>query len=179
MITTGLMSSESPNWATPPGLFASLSLEYGPFDLDVCAEEWNTKCTRFFTPRQDGLKQDWKGVCWMNPPYGNPEQPCRPVCTKKKCRKRGWHAAEYIPGIRDWVRKAKQESQRGATVVCLLPARTDTRWWHQNIEHDAHLKRFLQGRIRFLRRDGSTGPAPFPSCVVVFRPPSDTSPGGA
>jgi phage N-6-adenine-methyltransferase len=88
-------------------VFDELARRFGPFDLDVCATAENAKCPRFFSPEQDGLQQRWDGRCWMNPPYG---------------RKIGV-----------WVRKAWESALAGATVVCLLPARTDTRWWHDYI----------------------------------------------
>ncbi|WP_309713392.1 DNA N-6-adenine-methyltransferase, partial [Armatimonas sp.] len=94
-------------WATPQDLFDEINAEFG-FTLDVCAEEYNAKCERYFTPKQDGLTQKWEGVCWMNPPYGR--------------------------GVGEWIQKAKQSAEQdGATVVCLMPARTDTSWWHQHI----------------------------------------------
>ena len=134
--------ARSPVWATPWPLFRKLDAEFG-FELDVCALPENAKCARFYSPADDGLAHAWSGVCWMNPPYGRE--------------------------IGKWVRKAYLESQLGATVVCLLPARTDTAWWH-----DYAMKgevRFLRGRISFV---GSNGPAPFPSAIVVFRPPEQT-----
>lgn len=130
-------SSECHTWATPPDLFAELDREFG-FTLDVCALPENSKCERFFTPDDDGLSQPWDGICWMNPPYGRE--------------------------IGRWMRKAFEESQRGATVVCLVPARTDTAWWH-----DWAMKgeiRFLRGRVRFV---GAKANAPFPSALVIFR----------
>ena len=133
-INAGLMSSATPEWATPQDLFDSLSLEFGPFDLDVCATASNAKVARFFDKAQDGLSQDWRGVCWMNPPYGRE--------------------------IGLWVAKARQSHAR---TVCLLPARTDTAWWHDNMP-TAKIVRFLRGRVRF----SDSGPAPFPSAVVVF-----------
>lgn len=131
-------SSESDEWETPQPLFDLLDREFG-FDLDVCALSGNAKCERFFTPESDGLSQEWTGVCWMNPPYGDE--------------------------ISHWVAKAFEEAQRGATVVCLVPARTDTRWWWDYcIEGEV---RFIKGRLRF--SNASSG-APFPSAVVIFRP---------
>lgn len=128
--------ARSPVWATPWPLFNKLDAEFH-FELDVCALPENAKCARYYSPADDGLARDWSGACWMNPPYGRE--------------------------IGKWVRKAYEESRRGATVVCLLPARTDTAWWH-----DYAMKgevRFLRGRISFV---GASGPAPFPSAVVVF-----------
>lgn len=131
-------SSRSDEWATPPELFARLDAEFG-FGLDVCALPHNAKCRRFFTPEVDGLRQRWEGVCWMNPPYG------RQIAT--------------------WVRMAYEASLYGATVVALLPARTDTRWWHDYVAN-ADEVRFLRGRVKFV---GARSGAPFPSAVVVFR----------
>ena len=131
-------SSKTCEWETPRLYFEMLDRIY-KFDLDVCATKENAKCKRFFTKEQDGLKQKWDGTCWMNPPYGRE--------------------------IGAWVRKAYESSLEGATVVCLLPARTDTAWWH-----DYAMKgkiTFLRGRLKF---GGSKNSAPFPSAVVVFRP---------
>ena len=104
----------------------------------MCALPDNTKCNNYFTPDVDGLKQDWKGVCWMNPPYGRV--------------------------IGDWVQKAYEESEKhGSTVVCLLPARTDTKWRH-NYCMKGEI-RFIKGRLKF---GNSKNSAPFPSAVVIF-----------
>jgi len=113
------------------------------FTLDVCATPENATCARYFTEAEDGLAQVWAPhICWMNPPYGR--------------------------GIKAWVQKAYEEAQRGATVVCLLPARTDTYWWHTYcMKGDIH---FVQGRLKF---GNSVNAAPFPSVVVIFRPGVD------
>lgn len=126
------------DWETPPEFFAKLNWEFR-FTLDVCARADNAKCARFFSPADDGLSQDWgSDVCWMNPPYG----------------------AE----IPKWMAKAYDASRKGATVVCLVPARTDTRWWHDYAEL-ADIRRFVKGRIRFV---GAPYNAPFPNAIVVF-----------
>lgn len=130
-------SSATDLWATPQDFFDRLDAEFG-FELDVCALPENTKCPRYFTPVQDGIQQEWAGVCWMNPPYGRE--------------------------IGKWVKKAYESAQGGATVVCLLPARTDTRWWHDYCMRGEI--RFLRGRLKF---GGSKSGAPFPSAVVIFR----------
>ena len=102
-------------------------------------DKLNAKCARYYTQKQDGLQQKWEGRCWMNPPYG---------------RKIG-----------QWVQKAYESSLQGATVVCLLPARTDTAWWHDFcIAHAAKIT-FLRGRLKFGDAKHS---APFPSAVVLF-----------
>jgi phage N-6-adenine-methyltransferase len=131
--------SKTPEWATPQDLFNRLDATYG-FDLDVCATAENAKCPRFFTKADDALLQPWDGTCWMNPPYG---------------REIGY-----------WVAKAYDSARAGATVVCLLPVRTDTVWWQRFIEPHAAVE-FLKGRVRF---GGAPTGAPFPSCVAIFPP---------
>ena len=129
-------------WETPPAFFAEVDREFG-FTLDVCALPSNAKCARFYSPADDGLKQGWQGVCWCNPPYGKE--------------------------IGLWVQKAQQSaSGGGATVVCLLPARTDTRWWHDFVVPFAAEVRFLKGRLKFGGSANSVNSAPFPSALVVF-----------
>jgi phage N-6-adenine-methyltransferase len=127
-------------WETPQWFFETLNAEF-EFTLDVCAQPVNAKCPRFFTPEDDGLAQPWEGVCWCNPPYG------RNV-------------------IDPWIAKARQSAMQGAIVVCLVPVRTDTKWWHSHVVHGEI--RFLERRLKF---GGATNPAPFPNAVVIFRPP--------
>ena len=129
--------SEKLDWGTPQELFDRLNQEFH-FTLDVCALPKNAKCKRFFSPLEDGLSQKWSGVCWMNPPYGRE--------------------------IEKWMQKALHESDRGATVVCLVPARTDTEWWHKYALHGEI--RFIRGRVKF---QGASAMAPFPSAIVIFR----------
>lgn len=134
-------SSASDLWETPQDFFDKLSAIYS-FTLDVCALPENAKCATFFTPEQNGLAQKWEGVCWMNPPYGRE--------------------------IGHWMRKAYESSLQGAIVVCLVPARTDTAWWH-----DYAMKgeiTFIRGRLKF---GGHENSAPFPSAVVVFQQKED------
>ena len=131
-------SSKTDLWATPQEFFDKYDAIHG-FELDVCANAENAKCFAYFDTSMDGLAQEWRGKCWMNPPYGR--------------------------GIGAWVEKAYRSSRQGATVVCLLPARTDTAWWH-----DYCMKgeiEFIRGRLKF---GGHSNAAPFPSAVVVFKP---------
>lgn len=131
-------SSKKQDWETPPELFAPLDDEF-EFTVDVCAEAHNTKCPRYFSPEIDGLKQDWSGeVCWCNPPYDD---------------------------AASWIEKASRASLLGAVVVMLIPARTDTRYWHDFVMKADEI-RLIKGRVRFVGADAS---APFPSCIVVFR----------
>lgn len=134
-----MFSSASCEWETPKYFFEWYDAIYH-FDIDVCATQENAKCARYYTREQDGLAQPWTGRCWMNPPYGR--------------------------GIGKWVQKAYESVLNGGAelVVCLLPARTDTAWWH-----DYCMKgevTFIRGRLRF---GNAKNPAPFPSAVVVFR----------
>jgi phage N-6-adenine-methyltransferase len=131
-------SSETNFWETPQALFDALNAEFA-FTLDVCALAENAKCPKFFTPEQNGLFQKWTGRCWMNPPYGR--------------------------AIGEWMRKAYESALQGVLVVCLVPSRTDTAWWH-----DYAMKgeiQFLKGRLKF---GDAKYNAPFPSAVVIFRP---------
>lgn len=80
-ITSGLMSSNTDDWATPQYLFDRLNEEFH-FDLDVCVSENNHKCAEYFTKEQDGLKQKWDGVIFCNPPYGSEVK----EWVKKRCR---------------------------------------------------------------------------------------------
>lgn len=133
-----MCSSQSSEWETPQVFFDELNAEFG-FTLDVCATPDNAKCAVFFTENDDGLNRDWDGVCWMNPPYGRQ--------------------------IGKWVQKAAEESVRGSLVVGLLPARTDTAWWHDYVIPFSREIRFIRGRLKF---GGSQYNAPFPNAVVVF-----------
>lgn len=166
-------SSQRQDWETPWPFYERLNAEFN-FELDVCATAENYKCANYFSPEQNGLIQNWQGICWMNPPYGKPENPCKPNCQKKRCKERGYHIVKYVPGICDWVKKAYEESQKGATVVCLLPARTDTEWWHRYCMKGEI--RFIEGRLKF---GGSTDAAPFPSVIVIFRPQLNSIRAGA
>lgn len=129
-------SSACDEWSTPDDLFAELG-DIFHFDLDACASAHNAKCGRFFSREQDALRQRWAGTVWMNPPYGR--------------------------RIGAFMQKAFEESKLGATVVCLVPSRTDTAWWHTYARQGQII--FLRGRLRF---GGATSSAPFPSAIVIF-----------
>ena len=144
-------SCKSSEWETPPDFFQKYNARFG-FQIDVAATHDNALLPRCWTIEDDALTKDWAPmVCWMNPPYGR--------------------------AIAQFMRKAWVESQRGATVICLVPARTDTAWWH-----DYAMKgdiEFIRGRLRFVNRtfpswraDGNfkISPACFPSAVVIFKP---------
>lgn len=140
-------SSARSDWSTPQAFYDALDDEFH-FTLDVCATDDNAKHQRYFTEDDDGLSQPWvigdqmkvPACCWMNPPYGRE--------------------------IGAWMKKAYDESLKGATVVCLVPSRTDTKWWHDYCMKAKEI-RYIRGRLKF---DGHVNSAPFPSAVVVFRP---------
>ena len=162
-------SSDTDMWATPQDLFDTYNSIFS-FNTDVCASESNAKCEHYFDEEIDGLTQPWLGSCWMNPPYGDPIHPCKSDgrgghnCNKKLCVTRGYHDDRYVPGIIDWMRKAYDESLlRGTVIVCLVPARTDTKWWHEYAKKGS--VEFIKGRLKF---GNSKNSAPFPSAVVTF-----------
>jgi phage N-6-adenine-methyltransferase len=130
-------SSATDLWSTPQDFFDKLDAEFH-FRTDVCATAGNAKCRRFFTKETDGLAQQWSGVCWMNPPYGRE--------------------------IGRWMQKAYESSLAGATVVCLVPSRTDTSWFQDHAMKGE--VRFVRGRLKF---GGHSNAAPFPSAIVIFR----------
>lgn len=123
------------DWETPDSIFQPLNQEFG-FTLDVCATKENSKCESFFSPEKDGLSRKWTGVCWMNPPFGSQGK---------------------------WVQKAYEESLNGITVVCLLPARTNTNWWHDYCMTGEI--RFIRGRPKF---KGAKHGLPQPLAIVIF-----------
>lgn len=158
------MEAETVEWVTPQRLFNELDAIHH-FTLDAASTHENAKCKKHFTIAEDGLSQSWAGeTVWLNPPYS-----------------KGARSGKVLEA---WLRKALEESRLGATVVCLVPVRSDTGWWH-----DYCLKgeiKFLRGRVKFLAlggtplrnttasiRDGRHAPnagAPFPSAIVTFKP---------
>ena len=142
MNTDVMFSSKTDQWETPQDLFDELNNEFG-FTLDPCADDKNNKCKKYFTKEIDGLSQCWKGESvFCNPPYGRE--------------------------IGSWVRKCYLHGKvENGIAVMLIPARTDTRWFHEYIYNKKNVEvRFLKGRLKF---GGSKNSAPFPSMVVIFR----------
>lgn len=139
MIIDTMFSSKTDLWATPQEFFDELDAEFH-FTLDPCATPENAKCKKFYTRQENGLQKNWGGIVFCNPPYGRE--------------------------IYKWVKKCYEESKKpGTTVVLLIPARTDTRYFHEFIYHKAREIRFIKGRLKF---GNATASAPFPSMVVVF-----------
>lgn len=136
-----MFSSATDLWATPRDFFDKLNAEFN-FTLDPCATVENAKCEKFYTIVDNGLKQNWEGeTVFCNPPYGR--------------------------AIKEWVKKCYIESQKTNTiVVALLPARTDTQYFHDFIYHKAKEIRFIKGRLKFGNAQNS---APFPSMVIVWK----------
>jgi site-specific DNA-methyltransferase (adenine-specific) len=172
-----MFSSANENWETPQAFFDEQNDRYH-FTLDVCASIENAKVHRFYTKATDALSVPWAGRCWMNPPYKDPEQPCKKNCTKKKCEKRGFCIDTYAPGTIDWVKKAYDSvfvDRTAELVCCLLPARTDTKWFHRYVwDHGLDKPkpgvrvRFYPSRLKFLEDGAERDSAPFPSLLVVF-----------
>ena len=149
-----MFSKATDEWATPQDTFDALDREFR-FALDAAASDTNHKCAAYLTQEMNALACDWlaavevlgRGAVWLNPPYS-------------KCR--------------EFIAKAAGETRKGCTVVCLVPSRTDTRWWHEHVwDREQHKPRpgvevrFIKGRLKF---GGATAGAPFPSVVIVFRP---------
>ena len=132
-------SSKNVNWSTPQTLFEDFDKIF-KFGLDACASKENNKCLKYFTKEENSLNQSWNfnnSNVWCNPPYGRE--------------------------IKSWIKKAYEESLSGITVVMLVPARTDTSWWHDYC---------MKGHIKFLRRrlkfSNNKNNAPFPSAIIIF-----------
>ena len=138
-----MLSSEDMTWATPQAFFDELDKEFN-FTLDPCATDETAKCTKYFTPETNGLAQDWGGyTVFCNPPYGR--------------------------AIKDWVKKCSEEGNKpNTTVVMLIPARTDTAYFHDYIYNKAEI-RFIRGRLKFEGSQKGSGAAPFPSILVIFK----------
>lgn len=145
MNTDVMFSAQSEEWGTPLSLFKYWDELYGPFDLDPATGAGNPLGTPvFYTKTDDGLSKPWKGKVYCNPPYGR--------------------------GITNWVKKANDEVACGnaVRVVMLLPARTDTAWFHDHILHNPQAQvKFMRGRVVF---EGAKNSAPFPSMLVIFEP---------
>jgi len=139
VLSRSLFTSAKQTWETPDDLFAELNAEFA-FTVDVCAEPETAKLPRFWTAQDNALWQRWATeTCWMNPPYSEVDR---------------------------WMARAVEASEAGATVVALVPSRTDTRWWHDYAMKASEI-RFLRGRLKF---GDAVNSAPFPSVVLVFRP---------
>ena len=162
MNTAVMFSRNTDEWSTPEDFYQALHTEFG-FGLDAAASDGNTKCPAWFSLDINALQMSWydavmavgtaEGLSsapavWLNPPYS-------------QCR--------------DFLKKASEEARAGCTVVCLVPSRTDTRWWHEYVwDATTHEPRpgveirFVKGRLKFGNAKQS---APFPSVVIIFRPP--------
>lgn len=136
-LNNNLFTSNRQDWETPDDLFDKLHEEFH-FTLDVCANQFNKKLDTYYSIEDDAFSKEWVGNCWMNPPYGR--------------------------DISKWIEKAFNSGKAsGATVVCLLPVRSDTIWWH---------KYCMNGEIRFINKrlkfKNSNNMATFPNAIVIF-----------
>ena len=139
MFNNALFSTKDNTWETPIDFFNKLN-DVFKFDVDVCANDDTAKCSKYYTVKEDGLSQEWYGNCWMNPPYNR----------------------EQI----SWLHKASNEVDKNASLVaCLVPARPDTRVWHDIIFKKSVAICFIKGRLKF---GDSTSSAPFPSALIIF-----------
>ena len=136
-----MFSSKTNEWGTPPEFFAKLNKKF-KFTLDPCSTPTTAKCEKYYTREVDGLSQSWENeVVFVNPPYGD---------------------------ISKWVKKSYEEStQNNATVVMLIPSRTDTKYWHDYVM-EANAIYFIKGRLKFTNGNDKQNSAPFPSALVVF-----------
>ncbi len=133
------------SWETPAHIYEQWGANY-KCNLDVAASAANTKCSDYFDIERDALSCDWYGRVWCNPPYSK---------------------------LKAWVAKAYRQRNNCDIIVCLLPAKTDTQWFHSFIYRKASLF-FIKGRISFERngQPGGRGRLPFPSMVTIYRPDS-------
>ena len=135
---TKKFKSESEEWTTPDSIFVPLNDEFH-FTIDVAGSKDNAKCPNYYSKEDDALTKEWRGICWLNPPYG--------------------------PNLPKWIKKAWDEAKKGATVVMLLPARTNTNYWHNYC---------FKGEVRFIRGypkfNNAVQGLKFPLAVVIFRP---------
>jgi phage N-6-adenine-methyltransferase len=135
------------DWKTPVMLFAALDSEFH-FSVDVCASPWNAQCEKYFTIENNGLSQEWNGVCWCNPPFDESQKL--------------------------WVRKAWEEAQRGCTVAVIIPGNYhDSEWWHKYALRASEI-RYMRGRARFLNEEGKE--TSMRTILLIFRPYSQGPP---
>lgn len=146
-LTEGLRSSNSQNWSTPNDFFDNINRSFGfSFETDLAASAENTKCRNYFTKEDNSLTRRWPTDCWnwLNPPYGR-ELPF-------------------------WCEKVQRENEYFLVkTVMLVPARTDTQWFHQHVMNKAEAIYFVEGRIKFIDEFGQVGKQPgFPSIICIY-----------
>lgn len=138
-LNKGMFSSEDQKWETPQWLFDKLNNVFN-FEVDIAAADNTAKCDIYYTEENDGFKYEWKETCWCNPPYGRHQI--------------------------DWIRRASEQVDKyGNTIVVLIPARPDTKVWHDIIFKNSSYICFIKGRLKF---GNSKDSAPFPSALVIF-----------
>lgn len=160
LVRTGAFERE-----TPQDLFDFLNSIF-EFEIDLCATKKNRKVKKYYSLKNDSFKKKWRGNCWMNPPYGKPQNPCVDGCNKKTCQERGFHLDKYWPGIEDWMARAYRQSRkhRGGNIVCLIPVRTATEWFNY-VWLKSTAVCFLYERLRFGK---AKSVALFPSALAIF-----------
>lgn len=172
------------DWRTPPDLFERLTDRYA-FTYDAAAGHENALCMRYSTvdgtyvgltsggatkvDEKDGLAYSWRALrVFVNPPYADAENACKPGgCEKVRCRNRGYHVESYTPGINDFMAKCAAERNNAAIIVGVIPAATDTQWWHLFVQPYADVT-FLRGRVKFINPlTGQPGDAPPGGTAIV------------
>ena len=146
-------SSKRMDWETPQKLFNELNEKYN-FTIDVATNGKNSKLENFYTEKDNALNKKWKGRVFCNPPYGRE--------------------------IKKWVKKAYEESKKNYNeiIVLLIPARTDTSYWHDYIFNKANEINFIKGRLKFELDGKQFGAAPFPSAIIIFNKEKGTYKNG-
>ena len=134
-----VFSHNKDDWRTPIKFFENLNKHWN-FTLDAAADDTNHLCETYFTEQDDALVQDWTGRVFCNPPYS-----LNKVFVKK--------------AHEEWVK------ENAEVIVMLLPARTDVRWFHDYIYHQAEIQ-FIKGRLKFSESKSS---APFPSMLAIWK----------
>lgn len=137
------------DWETPPSIFEPLHAEFR-FTVDGAANEANAKLPRYYWNVDEHTELPPNERIWLNPPYG-------------------------FKNLDFWIGRAYRASLMGSTVVCLVPANTGQPWWHKWVVGKASEIRWIKGKVKFV---GAPSSAPFPSCILVFRPSESRTGGG-
>lgn len=141
MISNGLFTSNNQEWETPQKLFEELNKEFN-FTLDACASKSNHKLERYYTEKDSALNHSWKDErVFINPPYNR---------------------------NKEFIKKCFDERESARVIVLLIPARTDTKYFHEYIYHHAEI-RFIKGRLKYELNGKSLNSSPFPSMLVIWR----------
>lgn len=170
-IIKAITSTGNGEYSTPQYFFDFLNKIF-EFDIDLAASKNNTKCKKFYSLEKDAFRKKWSGSCFMNPPYSKPQRACEPGCVKQICTNRGYHLDRDIPGLIDWISRAKSQYLKyDSTIVCLVPARTETKWFQIAWKY-ARALCFVKGRLAFVdtrfKDKVAKNVSLFPNVLIVF-----------